>query len=346
MPLPPFVWYLRMADAQVGYAVGGRQTDRVLRLYRTADGARTWTDATPNGGTAHPVGPPTTVGRTVVFFPTMVHGAVVIERSADGGRTWRASAPICDGSGAGPGPVLPLDARRLYLPIGEGAAAGSSAQSLWRSDDGGRTWRFVSRTQTTGPPGRALPFGCDKTGVGFATLLRGWAGGACAGGPAFLYRTDDGGRTWRPLRLAGLDRCACDVVPPRFFGARGVFSVDGFPDAGPTRALDRLYWTSDAGAHWRASFVPAGRIGPRSVVDGSTAWVTGTPRGSVAKRFERLFVTTDAGRHWRAVRLPFDAAGYQLDAVSATVAYAYGGIGVRTSLLRTTDGGRSWRRVP
>jgi photosystem II stability/assembly factor-like uncharacterized protein len=327
-----------MADASVGYLVGGRTTALVMRLYRTADGGRSWRDVSPG----NPVAPPTTVGAQVVYVPVRVRGSIVVERSSDGGATWRASAPVPDRHVAGPGAVRRVDARHFFLAVGEGAAAGSSAQSLWRSDDGAQTWTFVSRTQSPSAPQRpgVLPFGCDKTGVAFATPTRGWAAGACAGGPAFLYRTDDGGKTWRPLRLAGLSRCACDVSPPAFANARdGAFGVNGFPQEGG-KPIFRVYWTSDGGLHWRATRPPAGRIGAPQIVDGRTAWVAGAPPGSIRIPFTRLYRTTDAGRHWQVTRLPFDG---DIDAVSATVAYAV--VGQKT-LWRTSDGGRSWRRVP
>jgi photosystem II stability/assembly factor-like uncharacterized protein len=233
-----------------------------------------------------------------------------------------------------------LDASHFYLPLGEGAAAGSSAQALFRSGDGGRTWRFVSRTSMATDLHGALPFRCDKSGVGYATPSRAFATGSCAGGPAFFYRTDDGGKTWRPLTLAGLARCACDISQPTFADDRdGAFGVSGFPQEGG-KPVFRVYWTSDGGLHWRASRPPAGRIGLPQIVDGRTAWVTGAPPGTIRVPFTRLFRTTDAGRHWQVTRLPFEA---DIDAVSATVAYAV--VGQKT-LWRTTDGGRSWRRVP
>lgn len=326
---PPFIQSVQMADARVGYLIGGRQTSIVMRLYRTTDGGRTWSDVTPGD----PLAPPTTAGPRVVYVPVRVHGRIVVERSSDGGASWRASAPIRDHSPAGPAQVLRVDDRHLFLALGEGAAAGSSAQSLWRSSDGAQTWRFVSRTGSPTVPRRpgVLPFGCDKTGVGFATPTRGWASAACAGGPAFLYRTDDGGRTWRPLRLAGLSRCNCNVSPPVFANARdGAFGVSGYPQTGGRPVL-RVYWTSDGGAHWRVTLPPAGRVGIPQIVGGRTAWVT---------RGKRLLRTTDAGRHWRVTALPFDGV---LDPIGATTAFALVG---QHTLWRTADGGRSWRRVP
>ncbi len=337
--LPPFVESVQMVDARAGYAVGGRQTDRLPQLYRTADGGVRWTVVT---GAATPAAPPTVVGSRTVYFPTLRRGAIVVERSEDGGRTWRGSQPIRDRHPLGPGSVQVLAAGRLALVVGEGAAAGSSAQSLWTSADEGRTWRFVSRTSTTGEKG-ALPFSCDKTGIGFATPLRGFAAGACAGGRAFLYRTDDGGRAWRPIVLSGLSRCACDVDPPRFFGARtGAFAVNGFPQSGAGAPVARVYWTSDGGSRWRLTLPPLGRLGSASFPAAGVAWVPGTAHGSIRLPFDRLARTTDAGRHWTVVRLPFDAQNAQLDVLGATRAFA---LVAQHRLLRTTDGGRSWQTV-
>lgn len=343
-PPPPVVQYLTMANARVGWAVGGPSTDRVLHLYRTTDGGLAWTRIRG----PEPAAAPTTIGPDTVYFPTLLHGTIVIERSRDGGRTWRASRPIRDGGRpAAPGAVQRLDARRLYLGVGEGAAAGSSAESLWRSVDGGRTWTFVSRTRVSGPVHGSLPFSCDKTGYGFATPSRGWAGGDCAGGPAFLYRTADGGRTWRRVPLAGLGSCACDVSPPQFFGGRvGVFSVAGFPEAGAGPPVARVYWTSDGGLHWRVTSPPVGRVGQTvSVAGPRIAWLTGTAPGTVRARFDRLLVTTDAGRTWRSMRLPFDGQAYRLDALDGHVAYAVGGLLPGPALRRTVDGGRTWRTL-
>lgn len=337
--LPPFVGWLRMADARVGYALAGRNTDSVLPLWRTSDGGRSWVRVRAPA----PDAPPTTDGPSLAYFPARIRGTFVVERSADGGRTWSGSEPFRDPRPAGAGEVQRLDARLLYLTLGEGAAAGSSAQSLWRSGDGGGTWRLVSRTSLTARPG-ALPFSCDKTGVGFATGTDGFAGGDCAGGRAFFYRTDDGGRTWRPVLLAGLAHCACDVSPPVFFGSRaGAFAVDGFPDSGPPAApVARVYWTSDGGAGWRLSSPPLGRAGQAAFPVAGVAWVAGTPRGSIRLPFDRLARTTDAGRRWTVVRLPFDAQNAQLDPVGATTAFA---LVAQHRLLVTRDGGRSWRAV-
>ena len=42
---------------------------------------------------------------------------------------------------------------------------------------------------------------------------------------------------------------------------------------------------------------------------------------------------------------PSMARAYQLDAVNATLAYAFRDLGGTSSILRTEDGGRSWQSI-
>jgi photosystem II stability/assembly factor-like uncharacterized protein len=341
-PAPVILRWLQMIDAVHGYALSGQDPDK-YRLLRTSDGGRFWTDVTPGGGTVHPSGPITILGGTMLFSTTLRPGVFAVERSDDGGRTWRRSLPFRDRGGVGQ--PFAVDTRHLYLAVNEGAAAGSQGQALFTSSDGGHSWRFVSRTTVSGRPG-TLPFGCDKDGFGFATPSLAFAGGYCAGGAPFLYRTDDGGRSWRRQRLAGVSLCGCDTSAPRFFTPQdGAFSVSGFTENGGDKPLVRVYWTDDAGDHWRASVPPAGRASSIGFTDARTAWVVATPPGRIRPPFDRLARTSDGGGHWQAVKLPFDAEYYRLDAVSATLAYAFDYADGGSSILRTEDGGRTWQKI-
>lgn len=147
-PAIAFRW-LQMLDRSHGYALSGENPDR-FRLLSTRDGGRERADVTPGGGKT---------------------------RSDGGGRTWRRSLPFRDAHGQGAGQPFAVD---------EGAAAGSQGEALFASSDGGRSWRFVSATAWTRRSAGSLPFGCDKSGFGFSTPTRGWAGGYCAGGPPFF----------------------------------------------------------------------------------------------------------------------------------------------------------------
>ena len=135
------------------------------RVDRTADGGRRWIDVTPPG----------LVNAT---------SARVLDQlfALDGRRAWLTYGPLRDDS---PQTLLATaDAGTTWTSLGRvprtdctvwfvdptdgwcvfiGAAAGSEGVDLYRTTDGGRTWREVSRTDPNGrsTPG-SLPFGCDK----------------------------------------------------------------------------------------------------------------------------------------------------------------------------------------
>ena len=338
-----FRW-LQMLDTSRGYALSGEDPRR-YRLLETSDGGLRWSDVTLGGGTIHPSGPLSILGQTRLFATTLRPGVFAVERSDDGGRTWRRSLPFRDARGEGAGQPFALDSSHLFVAVDEGAAAGSQGEALFTSADGGRRWRLASRTIWNDPPPGSLPSGCDKSGFGFATPSRGWAGGYCAGGPPFFYRTDDGGVTWRRQPLPAPDGCACETSAPAFFSPTvGALSVSGFPSNGGGPFV-RILWTSDGGAHWRASDPPVGRSGDVSFADARDVWVTGQRRDSLRARFDLLALTRDAGRHWQTVTLPFDAGAYRLDALGGSTAYGFETAASSNVLVVTRDGGRTWRTV-
>ena len=341
---PTFRW-LHMVDTSRGYGVSGEDPERA-RLIATSDGGSHWRDVTPGRGSIHPSGSVTVIGWTLLFSTTVRQRVFAVERSDDGGRTWRRSLPFRDAHGLGAGQPFAVDSRHLYLAVDEGAAAGSQGQALYTSSDGGVRWRFVSRTTWNYPPRGSLPFGCDKSGFGFATTSRGWAGGYCAGGLPFFYRTDDGGRTWHRQPLPVPSECACDTSAPLFFTpSTAAVYVLGFTTNGSGMPFARLLWTDDAGVHWRGSGPPLGRAQQVSFADARSAWITGQRRGNLRAPFDLLVRTDDAGKHWQTSKLPFDAGNYNLDALSSTVAYGFPVADSSSRILVTRDGGRTWRAI-
>ena len=233
-------------------------------------------------------------------------------------------------------------AEHLYLGVDEGAAAGSEGEALYTSSDGGRHWHLVIQTNVNRTPPGGLPFGCDKDGFGFATPSRGWAGGYCAGGPAFFLRTDDGGRHWHRQTLPDAPKnCACDTPAPTFFSRRvGVVSVSGVANNGGGKPFSRIYWTADGGRHWRSSNPTSGRTGPIDVVTPTVVWLFGRLSRD-ASRFTRVFRTSDAGRRWTSVHLPLATGDDNVDAVTATLGF----VTSKAVISRTTDGGHAWTTI-
>ena len=119
-PRPPVLRWLQMIDTVHGYALSGQDTG-AYRLLSTSDGGRRWTDVTPGAGAIHPSGPITVVGRTTrLFSTTLRQGVFAVERSDDGGRSWRRSVPVRDARGQGLGQPFAVDAlkRKVEAVIG------------------------------------------------------------------------------------------------------------------------------------------------------------------------------------------------------------------------------------
>lgn len=124
--------------------------------------------------------------------------------------------------------------------------------------------------------------------------------------PVPLYRTLDGGRSWQPAGLSGT-------------------LVDG------VCAIDIL----------RSTAIVEGRLVPRTIV-----YVAGRANGPA--RFAR---SDDRGEHWRATDLS-DRAGMILDVkfLDPGTGFLFAGtdadpISSRALILRTTDGGVTWKQV-
>ncbi|HJT55837.1 MAG TPA: hypothetical protein VJ761_05035, partial [Ktedonobacteraceae bacterium] len=193
---------LSMSDATTGWA---RTTTQ--QILHTSDGGASWQNVTP----PYPAGyamrlPPVfaslngTLAWVAISEKQQSDGSIpnVVFRTSDGGHTWQESMLPHIVQGLGVSQVQFVNAQDGWLLAGfGGGAAGSQAVDLFRSMDGGQTWSIVARA-----PG-SLPFGGQKSGMGWASATTGWVTGCiCAAeNTAFLSRTQDGGVTWQTQSL-------------------------------------------------------------------------------------------------------------------------------------------------
>jgi TolB protein len=309
-------------DARTGFATceGEPAIDMSEKaLYRTADGGETW-QLVSAAELGHNVGRLPWIGTAaqISFFSDrigfIVAGRLGLARTDDGGQTFRTvlfTDDVDDVAGTS------------WVSPAVGYAALYQGQLL-RSTDGGRHWKEVYPRTPPRPVGPVI-FLDPTRGIGAGT-------GGFLSNPGAILATDDGGTTWQ-LVAAILGRVdALGAVPGGGVLARVSRGI------GHGQAVTDLYRSDDEGRSWRRIGAPGGFL-----------WSVSAPSASVMFAVDshaRLFRTGDGGRSWTRVG---PARLASVDFVSRSEGWAEPWMGPGrppTDLLHTTDGGKTWVRLP
>jgi hypothetical protein len=375
--------HLVFATAQLGWlteAACGTGRARPV-IWRTTDGGSRWTVAAlpaPAGGWGQwdqnyiggtDVGQPwlTTTpgqpGRQVLLVPVATGlSGLVIERSADGGRTWRIAATL--DTRALPPVGSPDTAADWFDPVDAQRWVVAAPGGLIETADAGRTWTAVRTTLAlSGQPawftslssGFVLGTGTvatvsttngghtwtseaapgtltsgDKTEPAITAVSVAGPRLAVAFGPGGLETSTSGGRSW--IRRLG---SATPVSEAEFANSQVGFAVAG----------DELLRSIDGGVSWRPLLEPAA-----GAVSAADFW---SAEAGVAVVGRALLTTTDAGATWSQLRLP---AGWSADptltagGTIGNACFTSSGTGWVAALrdgqygiLGTADAGRHWQ---
>ena len=204
--------------------------------------------------------------------------------------------------------------------------AAAASGGVWHSADAGKTYRSVwpdSLTQAIG----ALDV--SKSGVLWAgTGEAGPGGGSITYGGTGVYRSADGGKTWKNMGLRGSDRIGRVVVDPRNENIVWVAANGPLYTAGGERGL---YRTTNGGKTWQLMLEGANattgavdvQIDPKdSKIIYATMWdrIREPDRRLYTGLGSGAFKSVDAGKTWTRIGGPSLASSPTLGRLGITVA--------------------------
>jgi photosystem II stability/assembly factor-like uncharacterized protein len=271
-------------------------------------------------------------------------------RTDDAGRSWRNVSDGSFGGSIGAVDVCPGDPNVVWVGTGEQTVRGnvSAGDGVWRSTDGGRTWKHVglSDTQQIGRL-RAHPTDPDTAWVAAIGHLHG------PNAERGVFKTTDGGKSWRKVHfvddnVGAVDLCI-DPNNPRILYAT-TWRVRRTPwileSGGPGSGL----WKSlDGGETWQDlthnEGLPRGTLGICGVA------VSASDSDNVYAIVEAedggLFRSRDAGKTWTLVDSDRERRqrAWYYNRITADPHDADGIWVLNVRLWHSKDGGKTFRAV-
>ncbi|MBI4538978.1 MAG: glycosyl hydrolase [Gemmatimonadetes bacterium] len=288
--------------------------------------------------------------RNVFYFGSVGGG---VWKTEDAGYSW---VNVSDGffrTGAvGAIAVAQSSAQVVYVGMGEVCIRGniSHGDGVYRSDDGGKTWRNLGLEKTR-HIGRVRVHPQNPELVYVAALGDAWGANPERG----VFRSRDGGRTWEKILFVndstGVVDLAMDATNPSVLYA-AAWEAQRYPwgvrGGGPGSAL---YKTTDGGATWtKISANPGfprgvlGRIGiALAPTRPSRLWaIVDAGEGQIG-----IYRTDDGGASWTLVAndgdlvtRPFYYSHIFADSQDPETVYV-----LNVGMYRSRDGGKTWRAV-
>ncbi len=234
--------------------------------------------------------------------------------------------------------------------------AGAASGGVWKSIDGGNEWKPVFDKEDAQSIGAIAIAPSDPNVVWVGTGETFIRSNVSIGDG--VYRSTDGGKTWKHMGLEKTGRIGRVIIDPRDPDVVFVAALGTCYGPQPERGV---YRTTDGGEHWErvlfvdentgASDLAMDPRNPRLLFAGTWQIDIKTWGRKSGGPGSGVFVSRDGGTTWKRIKehgLPDPPLGKIAVAVATTDpdrVYALIETGDRGSLWRSDDGGKNWRLV-
>lgn len=340
----PYIYGLHMVTPTIGWLNAGA-------LFRSANGARTWTQVFQRPGAVLAWAAPTVQSAWVVMQSGPAD-EVQVWSTTDAGLQWHAVTLVA--------PWTIVGVRLHVTPSGDGAVL---ASGLWGLQTGPqRLWR-IENNEVVATPAYTTSTG-QLLEASWTSRTDGWATASSAQAndtAAVLFQTMDGGDQWTPVPLplpasVPVPTGVSHFMPFLSLGHAPTFlgHNDGYvaaqlslstPTTPPTTYPVLYHSTNDR--TWTPVWMgpPHHLLSYFQWVTPQVAWAILSPADNSTTT--RVAVSTTSGRSWSVSMAPAQSANaYDLVAVSSTEAVLY--VLLPTQVLKvyaTTNGGQTWRAI-
>lgn len=329
----PSLINIEMIDERYGWGITEEE------IVRTDDGGRTWYNVTP---------PEITETGYSVFPYFLNENAAWIQiadnnnypfggflyRTQDGGLTWQMfETPFSAGD------LEFIDENNGWILADLGVGAGSMAVSVFQTTNGGATWeRVYTNDPNLEGASDTLPLSGIKVLLAPLDMQTAWIGGVVySPNTLYLFRTDDGGKTWQAIQNIPLPQTAQEIQ----VGVEKIQFISRTQGALALRLSSNkqetlIFSTNDGGETWQAFSQPIPEAGLLDIISATEI---------VFYSADQFYITEDAGASFNVVNSEISFG----DTVS-DISFANTNMGwlITTSatnqrtLYRTEDGGVTW----
>ncbi|MBK9182736.1 MAG: glycosyl hydrolase [Ignavibacteria bacterium] len=234
---------------------------------------------------------------------------------------------------------------------------GATGGGVWKTEDGGETWRAVSDTTFTSSSVGAITIAPSDPNVVYVGMGETDIRGNISPGDG-MYRTTDGGSTWQHIGLKDAQMIADIIVHP---DDADVVLVSSMGNVFTANAERGIFKSTDGGKNWRKVLFRNDSTGgmtlkmdpnnPRIVY--ASLWQAYRNAYSMSSggKGSGLFKSTDGGETWKEItanpgmpkgllgKINVDVSRAQRNLVWAMIEGENGG------LFKSVDGGSSWSRT-